>query len=119
MRKPLPLTLHPTVKQAQDWADGARFMGASVPGFVMTCASWGAKYFPAQERAKRPDAVALRVEEKGKLAALLQAATQALQHLPPPFRSALYGEMRDPAGDLRRAIDAVHEFQAKHGERWE
>jgi hypothetical protein len=93
-------------------------MGASVPGFVMMCASWGAKYFPTQERAKCPDVIALRVEEKGKLAALLQAATQALQHLPPPFRSPIYGDPRDPAGDLQRAIDAVHEFQAKHGEYW-
>ncbi len=119
MRKPLPLTLHPTEAQAMAWADGARFLGMNVPAFVVMSASWAAKYFPTQERAKRRDMIALRIEEKQKLGALFQAARNAVQYLPAPFRSVPYGEPRDPAGDLQRAIDAAQEFQEKYSEYWQ
>ena len=121
---PATVTLHPTEKQQVTWADAARRSGKPVRAFVMWAADWTAAYLREQEQqsgwgtSRRPDPIVHRLQEKRRLGALLQAARQALVHLPKPFRSPIHGSLQDPAGDLRRAVDAVEEFLRATGEEY-
>jgi hypothetical protein len=112
------LTLRPTEEQQITWADAARRSGKPVRAFVMWAADFTAAYLREQEQQARRDPIAYRLQEKRGLGALLRAAKRALAHLPKPFRSPIHGTLQDPAGDLRRAVDAVEEFLAATGEEY-
>ena len=112
------LTLRPTEEQQMTWADAARHQGKPVRAFVTFAADFTARYFQEQESQAKRDPVVHRLQEKRGLGALLKASKRALEYLPKPFRSPIYGTVQDPAGDLRRAIDAVEEFLQATGEEY-
>jgi hypothetical protein len=113
------IILYPTDLQEITWVDAARRHGMAVTRFLAYSADWMARYSLEVLRQKQPDHIAARLAEKGCLHVLLKAAKRALQHLPKPFHSALYGTPQDPEGDLRRAVDAVEEHLNRYSEEWE
>ncbi|HKI05607.1 MAG TPA: hypothetical protein VKK31_26745 [Thermoanaerobaculia bacterium] len=112
------LTLRPTEEQQIRWADAARRCGKPVLAFVAWATDWTAGYLREQENRSELDPVVHRLQEKRCMGELLKASKRALQYMPEPFRSPMYGTPQDPAGDLRRAIDEVQEFLAATGEEY-
>lgn len=112
------VTLRPKTLQQITWADQARFMNRSVPGYVTFAADWMARYMRELRRSRRPDRVASRLEEKRRLGLLLRAARLAVDYLPKVVDNPIRGRL-DVRGDLRSAVRLVDEWLAEHLEEWE
>ena len=107
------LTVRPTPDQAMTWADAARRLNKPVRAFMAWAADYMARYtleVYVQELHRKADPILLRLEEKKRLRAVMDAAWQALDFLPPPSEYPLSGAIRDPQGDLRKALEALHEY---------
>lgn len=108
----MKLTLKPTQSQRASWAHAALTQGQDTRSFAMWALDHMACYVSegyVQNLHRKQDPILLRLEEKARLRVLVDAAWHALDFLPPPSDSPVSGAIRDPKGDLRKALDALHE----------
>jgi hypothetical protein len=109
---PIQITLKPTQNQRATWTHGALTRGQDLRSFIIWALDHMARYVSEgylQNLHRKDDPILLRLEEKKRLRALMDAAWHALDFLPPPSDSPVSGAIRDPKGDLRKALDALHE----------
>ncbi len=110
---PLQITLKPTQSQRASWAHAAMSRGQDTRSFIVWSLDYMARYVVevyVQALHRKQDPILLRLEEKARLRAVVDAARHALEFLPPPSDSPVSGAIRDPKGDLRKALDALHEY---------
>jgi hypothetical protein len=87
--------------------------GQDTRSFIVWSLDYMARYVleaHTQNRHRKEDPILLRLEEKKRLRALVDSAWHALDFLPPPSESPVSGAIRDPKGDLRKALDALHAY---------
>lgn len=108
------VTVRLSEEQAVRWSDAAYRNGRrSLPAFLAWAADWTARYFreqAVQEAHRKGDPILTRLEEKRRLGALVDAAWHALDFLPSPSTYPISGAIRDPKGDLRKALESLHEY---------
>jgi len=107
------LTLRLTPDQALTWAAAAVRLNKPVRAFMAWAADYMARYtleVYVQDLHRKADPILLRLDEKKRLRAVVDAAWHALDFLPPPSKYPLSGAIRDPKGDLRKALEALHEY---------
>jgi len=96
------------------WSDAAYRVGRrTVPAFLAWAADYMARYtfeVYVQDLHRREDPILLRLEEKKRLRALVDAAWHALDFLPPPSERPLCGGINDPKGDLRTALESLRDY---------
>ena len=110
---PVQITLKPTQSQRASWAHAALSQGQDTRSFIMWALDHMARYVSEgylQNFHRKWDPILLRLEEKKRLRALVDASWHALDFLPPPSESPVSGAIRDPKGDLRKALDALHDY---------
>jgi hypothetical protein len=108
-----PITLKPTQSQRASWAHAAMSRGEDTRSFLMWALDYMARYVSEvylQNFHRQKDPILLRLEEKKRLRVLVDAAWHALDFLPPPSLCPVRGSTRDPKGDLRRALDDLHDY---------
>lgn len=107
------ITLEPTQSQRASWAHAAMCRGQDTRSFILSSLDYMARYVSEvhlQNFHRKEDPILLRLEEKKRLRVLVDAAWHALDFLPPPSDSPVSGAIRDPKGDLRKALDALHAY---------
>lgn len=110
---PRSLTLRLTDEQRMAWSDAAVRLKKPLRAFLVWAADFAARYtFEEflQELHRQRDPVLARLEEKKRLRAVMDAAWHALDFLPPPSEYPLSGAIRDPKGDLRKALEALYAY---------
>ena len=109
---PVQITLKPTQSQRGSWTHAALTQGQDTRSFILWALDHMARYVSegyVQNLHRKRDPILLRLEEKKRLRVLVDSAWHALEFLPPPSDSPVSGAIRDPKGDLRKALDALHE----------
>lgn len=71
-----------------------------------------------QALQRKEDPILLRLEEKKLLRSVVDAAWHALDFLPPPQPHHTQAGINDPKGDLRKALEALHDFLLEHREEY-
>lgn len=107
------ITLKPTQSQRASWAHAAMSRGEDTRSFIVWSLDYMARYVSevyVQALHRKQDPILLRLDEKKRLRALVDAAWHALDFLPPPSTCPVQGSIRDPKGDLRKALDALHDY---------
>jgi hypothetical protein len=110
---PVRITLKPTQSQRTSWTHAALTQGQDMRSFLLWALDHMARYVSEgylQSLHRKRDPILLRLEEKKRLRALVDAAWHALDFLPPPSPCPARGSIRDPKGDLRRALDDLHDY---------
>ena len=110
---PIQITLKPTQTQRANWTHAALSRGQDLRSFIVWALDYMARYASElylQNLHRKEDPILLRLEEKKRLRALVDAAWHALDFLSPPSESPVSGAIRDPKGDLRKALDALHDY---------
>jgi hypothetical protein len=113
------VTLKATAWELESWRRAAyTARRRDVSAFLTFAANTTARYIRELDRLRSPDAVMTRQDERRKLGALLKAAREAVEHLPPkPVERYLHGPL-DVRRNLRRAIEAVDDFLQRYGEEY-
>jgi hypothetical protein len=113
------VTLKATSWELERWGNAAyTARRRDVPAFLTFAANATARYIRELDRLRSPDAVMTRQGEKRNLGALLKAAREAVEYLPPkPVERYLHGPL-DVRRNLRRAIEAVDDFLQRYGEEY-
>ena len=115
------VTLQPTDEQRALWAKAASDGGAPLPSFAMWAVNYMARYtieVRTQGIQRKEDPILLRLEEKKLLRAVVDASWHALDFLPPPRENPIRGGIKDPKGDLRKALEALQDFLLEHQEEY-
>ena len=116
------ITVRPSEDQRMRWGDASVRLGHKhVRAFLAWAADFTARYTLeqyVQGLHRQKDPFLLRLEEKKRLRCLLDAARYALDFLPPPSPCPLRGSLRDPKGDLRKALDGVDAYLAEVREEY-
>lgn len=106
------VALRPTEEQKTTWEGAALRRGIPLAPFVIWAADYMARYtleVHLQGIQRKEDPMLLRLDEKKLLRAVVDASWHALEFLPGPSDSPVSGAIRDPKGDLRKALEALHE----------
>jgi hypothetical protein len=113
-----PVTVLATGDQLYRWEDWGRVYKRDVPAFLSFAGDWLARYLRELNRERsRPDPVLFRREEKRLLEELVRTAKDSARYLPQkPFTTPHFCQRKDPAGDLKRAVQAVEAFWERNGE---
>lgn len=107
------VTLRPTPEQSMTWSDAARRLNKTVRAYLAWAADFTARYTleeRRQERHRQRDPILARLEEKKRLRVLVDAAWHALDFLPTPSECPVRGSIRDPKGDLRKALESLQDY---------
>jgi hypothetical protein len=110
---PVKITLKPTQSQRASWAHAALSRRQDTRTFIIWALDYMARYVSEvhlQDFHRQKDPILLRLEEKMRLRVLVDAAWHALDFLPPPSPCLVRGSIRDPKGDLRKALDDLHDY---------
>jgi hypothetical protein len=110
---PIQIVLRPTQTQRAKWVHAALTRDEDLRTFITWCLDYMARYVSevyTQALHRKWDPMLLRLEEKKRLRAVVDAAWHALDFLPPPSDSPVSGAIRDPKGDLRKALDALAQY---------
>ena len=110
---PVKITLKPTQSQRASWAHAALSRRQDTRTFIMWALDYMARYVSEihlQDFHRKRDPMLLRLEEKKRLRTLVDAAWHALDFLPPPSPCPVRDSIRDPKGDLRKALDDLHDY---------
>ena len=113
--------LVPTDEQRELWAKAAYEGGAPLPSFAAWAVNYMARYtveVRTQGIQRKEDPILLRLDEKKLLRAVVDAAWHALDFLPPPMPHPIKGGIKDPKRDLRKALEALHDFLLEHQEEY-
>lgn len=106
-----------TGNQLCRWEEWGRVYNRTVPAFLAFAADWFVRYLRESLREHaRPDPVLYRREERELVEALVRTAKESGRYLPKPFTMPHFCERKDPAGDLKRAVEALETFWERHGE---
>jgi hypothetical protein len=112
------VTLKATAWELERWRSAAYRVKRDLPRFLIFAGDATARYLRELDRLRSPDAVMTRQGEKRNLGALLKAAREAVEYLPPkPVERYLHGPL-DVRRNLRRAIEAVDDFLQRYGEEY-
>lgn len=115
------VALRPTDAEKALWDRAASEHGAPLRSFATWAVNYMARYaleVRTQGIQRKEDPILLRLDEKKLLRAVVDAAWHALDFLPSPKESPVSGSIRDPKGDLRKALEALHDFLLEHQEEY-